>query len=96
MSDTLIHHIKQHNYFLKLWFDCFITCNVFNIACCIDMDSFRDTFEAIILVTFYIVLCLQNKTVVDRIQKHCGTCNCCDKSAKHLTALLRGFFLSLT
>ena len=68
MSDTLIHYIKQHSYFLKLWFDCFITCNVFNIACCIDMDSFRDTSEAGILVTFYIVLCLQNKTFVDRIR----------------------------
>ena len=44
MSGTLIHYIKQLNHFLKLSFDYFITCNVFNITCCIDMDSFSDQF----------------------------------------------------
>ena len=70
MSDTLIHYIKQRNHFLKLSFDCFITCNVFNISCCIDMDSFSDTSKAFITVTIKIVLCLQNKTFVDRAQKY--------------------------
>ena len=30
MSGTLIHYIKQYNNLLKLSFDCFITCTVFN------------------------------------------------------------------
>ena len=42
MSGTLIHYMKQHNHFLKLLFDYFIT-SVFNITCCIDMDSISDT-----------------------------------------------------
>ena len=55
MSSTLIHYIKQHNHFLKLSFDCFITCDVFNVTCCIDMDSFSDTSKAVILVAISIV-----------------------------------------
>ena len=95
MSGTLIHYKKQHNHFLKLSFDSFITCNVFNIACCIDMDNFNDTSKAVILVTIYTVLCLQNKTFVDRVQKYFGSGNCYGKSAKNLAALL-GFFFSVT
>ena len=53
MSCALIHHIKQHDHFLKLSFDCFITCNIFNITCCIDMDSFSVTSKVIILVAIY-------------------------------------------
>ena len=34
------------------------------------MDSFSDTCKAVILVTFCIVLCLQNKTFIDRVQKY--------------------------
>ena len=52
LSGTLIHYIKQHNNFLKLSFDYFTTCNVFNITNCIDMDNFSDTFKAAVLVTF--------------------------------------------
>ena len=68
MSGTLIHYIKQRNDILKFSFDYFITSNVFNITCCIDMDSFSNTSKAVILVTIYVVLCLQNKTFVDRVQ----------------------------
>ena len=92
MSGTLIHYIKQYNNFLELSFDCFITCNVFNITCCIDMDSFSATSKATILVAIYIVLCIQNKTFVDRVQKHFGSGNCCGKSTKNLAPLLRFFF----
>ena len=76
MSGTLIHYIKQHNHFLKLSFDYFITCNVFNITCCIDMDSFSDTSKAVILVIIYIVLYLQKKTFVARVQKYFGSGIC--------------------
>ena len=92
MSGTVIHYIKQHNHFLKLLSDCFVTLIVFNITCCTDMVSFSDTSKAVILVTFYIVLCLQNKTFVDRIQKYFGPGNCCGKSTKNLAALLWSFF----
>ena len=95
MSGTLIHYIKQHNHFLKLSPDCFVTLTVFNITCCIDMDSFSDTSRAVILVTFYIVLCLQNKTFVDRVQKYFGSGNCCGKSTKNLAALLWYFFSAI-
>ena len=95
MSGTLIHYIKQQNHFLKLSFDYFITCNVFNITCCIDMDSFSDTSEVAIPVTIYRVLCLQNKRFVDRVQKYFGSGICCGKSTKKLAALLR-FFFSVT
>ena len=61
MIGTLIHYIKLHNHFLKL-FDGFITCNIFNITSCIDMDSFSTTSKAVILVAIYIVPYLQNKT----------------------------------
>ena len=61
MNGILIYYIKQHNHFLKLSLDCFITCNVFNITCCIDMDSFSATSKAVILVAIYIVLSLQNR-----------------------------------
>ena len=91
----MIHYIKQHNHFLKLSSDCFVTLIVFNITCCIDMDSFSDTSKAVILVTFYIVLCLQNKTFVDRVQKYFGSGNCCGKSTKNLAALLWYFFSAI-
>ena len=68
MSGTVFHYIKHHNHFLKLSFDCFITSNLFNITYCIDMDKFSDTSKVAIVVTFYIVLCLQNKTFGDRVQ----------------------------
>ena len=61
MIGTLIHYIK-HDHFLKLSFDGFITCNIFNITSCIDMDSFSTTSKAVILVAIYIVPYLQNKT----------------------------------
>ena len=91
----MIHYIKQHNHFLKLSSDCFVTLIIFNITCCIDMDSFSDTSKAVILVTFYIVLCLQNKTFVDRVQKYFGSGNCCGKSTKNLPALLWYFFSAI-
>ena len=95
MSGTLIHYIKQHNHFLKLSFDYIITCNVYNITCCTDMDSFSDTSKAVIPVTIYIVLCLRNKTFVDKVQKYFGSGICCGNSTKKLAALLR-FFFSVT
>ena len=95
MNVTLIHNIKHYSNFLKLSSDCFITYNVFNITCCIDMDSFSTTSKVAILVAIYIVLCLQNKTFVDRVQKHFQSSNCCSNSTKNLVSLLR-FFFSIT
>ena len=80
MSVTLIHNIKHYSNFLKLSSDCFITYNIFNITCCIDMDSFSTTSKAAILVAIYRVLCLQNKIFVDRVQKHFQSSNCCSNS----------------
>ena len=93
MSGTLIHYIKQYNNLLKLSFDCFITCTVFNTTCYIEIDSFSAISKAAILVA--IVFCLQNKIFADKAQKHCGSGNCCGKCTKNLAALLR-FFLSYT
>ena len=45
-----------------------------------------------ILVTIYIVLCLQKKTFADKVQKHSGSGNCCGKCTKNLAALLQFFF----
>ena len=57
------------------------------------MDSFRDTSKTFILVkSFYIVVCLQNKTFVDRVQKYFGSGNCWGKSTENLAALLWFFF----
>ena len=53
-AQTLVPQ-KSKFLFLKLSFDCFITCDVFNITCCIDMDSFSDTSKAVILVAISIV-----------------------------------------
>ena len=50
------------------------------------MDSFSATSKAVILI--YIVLCLQNKTFVDKILKYSGSGNCCGKCAKNVAALL--------
>ena len=72
MSGTLIRYIKQYNNFLKLSFDCFITCIIFNATCCIEMDSFSATSKAVTLVAIYVVLCLQNKTFADKVQKQSG------------------------
>ena len=94
MVGALIRYIKEHNHFLKLSFDCFITCNVFNTTC-IYMDSFDDTSKTVIQVTICIVLCLQNKTFVDKVQKYFGSDIYCGKSTKNLAALL-GFFFSVT
>ena len=94
MSGTLIHYIKQYNNFLKLSFDCFITCIIFNATCCIEMDSFSATSKPVILVAIYRVLCLQNKTFADKVQKQSGWGNCCDKCTKNLAVLLRFFFSS--
>ena len=96
MSGTLIHYIKQHNHFLKLSFDCFITCNVFTTSCCTKRDNFNTTFKAVILVAIYIVLCLQNKSFLDKVQKHFELGNCCGKSTKNLAAYRVFSFLSLT
>ena len=95
MSGALIHYIKQDNHFLKLSFDCFITCNILNIAYCINMDSFSITLKAVIPVTFYIVLCLQNKTFVDRGEKYFGSGNCFGKST-NILAVLPFFFFSFS
>ena len=92
MSGTLIHYIKQYNNFLKLSFDYFITCIVFDTTCYIEMDSFSATSKAVVLVAIYIVLCLQNKTFANKVQKHSGTDNCCGKCTKNLAALLLLFF----
>ena len=59
------------------------------------MDSFSDTSKSVILGTFYIVLCPQNKTFVDMVQKYFGSGNCCGKSTKILAVLL-WFFFSVT
>ena len=91
MSGTLIHYIKQYINSVKLSFDCFITSIVFNSTCCIEMDSFSATPKAI-LVAIYIVLCLQNKTLVDKVQKHFGSESCWDKCTENVAALLRFFF----
>ena len=56
------------------------------------MDSFSDTSKAVIAFTIYIVLYLQNKTVVDRAQKYLGSDICCGKSTEKLAALPRSFF----
>ena len=56
----------------------------FNITCFIVMENFSDISKAVILVTFYIVYCLQNKTFADRVYKYFGSGNCCDKSTKDL------------
>ena len=50
ISGRLIHYIKQYSDFLKLSFDCFITCIVFNTTCCTEMDSFSATSKAVFLV----------------------------------------------
>ena len=95
MSGALIHYIKQYNNFLKLSFDCFITCIVFNTTCYIETDSFSATSKAVILVAIYIFLCLQNKTFVDKVLKHSRSGIYCGKCAKNLAALF-GFFFSNT
>ena len=59
------------------------------------MDNFSATSKAVILVAIYIVLCLQNKTFVDKVLKHSASGNFCGKCAKNLAALL-GFFFSNT
>ena len=92
MSGTVIHYIKQYYNFLKISFDCFITCIVFNTTCCTEMDRFSVTSKAVILVATYIVLCLQNKTVVDKVQKYFGSGYCGGKYTKTLAARLRFFF----
>ena len=92
MSGTVIHYIKQYYNFLKISFDCFITCIVFNTTCFTEMDRFSDTSKAVILVATYIVLCLQNKTVVDKVQKYFGSAYRGGKYTKTLAALLRFFF----
>ena len=51
-SGALIHYIKQYNNFLKLMFNCFITCIVLSTTCCIEMDNFSVTSKALILVQF--------------------------------------------
>ena len=96
MSGTMIHYIKQYNNFLKLSLDCFITCIVFNITCYNEMNSFSATSKAVILVAIYIVLCLQNKTFADKVQKHSGSGNCCGKCTKNLAALCGFSFPTLT
>ena len=52
MSGALIHYIKQYNNFVKLMFNCFITCIVLSTTCCIEMDNFSATSKAVILVQF--------------------------------------------
>ena len=95
MSSILIHYLKQHNHFLKLSFDYFITCIVLTITCCNAKDSFSVTSKAVILVAIYVFLCLQNKTFADKVEKHFISGNCCGKSTKNVNALLR-FFFSIT
>ena len=83
MSGILIHYIKQYNNFLKLSFDCFITCIIFNTISCIEIDSVSTTSKDICLVVIYIALFIQNKTFVDKVQKHFGSGNCCGKCTKN-------------
>ena len=63
IGGRLIHYIKQHRHLLKLLFDCFLTCSVFNITCCINMVNFSITFKAVILVLIYITSCFQNISI---------------------------------
>ena len=95
MSGVRIHCWKKQNHFLKLSFNCFLTSNVFNVTCCIKMDSFSVTFKTIILVTIYIFLYLQNKSFLGRVHKYFIYGNYCGKSTKQLAILLR-FFFSIT
>lgn len=92
MSGTLIHHIKQRKHILKLSLGLFIICNVFNIAWCINMDSFVVISKAFTLNSICIVLCLQDKAFVKRVQKHVISTNCRGKYTENLTALLWFFF----
>ena len=92
MSGTLIHYIKQYNNFLKVSFDYFITCIVFDTTCYIEMDSFSATSKVVVLVAIYIVLYLQNKTFANKVQIHSRSGNCCGKCTKNLAALLLLFF----
>ena len=94
MSGTLIHHIKQHKHFLKLFFDCFLTRNVFDTTCFIAMANFTVTSKAVILVTIYVVFCLQNKIFIDTVQKRLISETCCGKFADSLCVLLYFFFFS--
>ena len=59
------------------------------------MDNFSAASKAVILVVIYIVLCLQNKIFVYRVQKYFGSGNYCGKSTKNLAVVLR-FFFSIT
>ena len=59
------------------------------------MDNFSAASKAVILVVIYIVLCLQNKIFVYRVQKYFGSGNYCGKSTENLAAVLR-FFFSIT
>ena len=95
MALTSCSHCRKVNWLTSYKTDYLIMCNVFNITCCIDMDSFSNTSKAVIPVTIYILLCLQNKTFVDRVQKYFGSSICCGKCTRKLAALLR-FFFSVT
>ena len=59
------------------------------------MDSFSDTSKDVVPATIYIVLCIQNKTFVDTVQKYFGSGICCGKSTEKSAALPR-FFFSVT
>lgn len=86
MIGTFIHYIKQRKHILKL------SLGLFNIAWCINMDSFVVISKALTLNSISIVLCLQDKAFVKRVQKHFVSTNCRGKYTENLTALLWFFF----
>ena len=55
------------------------------------MDNFNFTSKAVILVTIYIALSLQNKIFIDTVQKRFISESRCGKSTKSLGALLHFF-----
>ena len=67
-------------------------CNIFNINCCIDMDSFSVTSKAVMLVAIYISYAFQIKHLQI---KDFGSGNSWGKPTKDLAALL-SFFFSIT
>ena len=58
MSDRLNFYFKQHKYFLKPPFDCFVTCSILKVTYNIDINNFDFHLKDFTLLTVYILLCL--------------------------------------
>ena len=100
MGSRLIHQIKQHKHFLKLLLDCFLTCSIFNVTCCMNMvkltfkavDFQSITFKAVLLVIIYITSSFQKKISTNTTKRHFLSGSCSHKSTKSLGVLLYFFF----